>query len=70
MGSSLLGLTGESVLTDSARREARAGETRVGNGEPRRVIFSEGDHYCGLGRVCPIGEQSREQGSHLLHLKG
>lgn len=39
MGSLLSGLTGESVLIDSARREARAGETRVGNGESRRVIF-------------------------------
>lgn len=70
MGSLVLGLSGETVLTDSARHEARAEETRSGDGEPRRVLLLEVDHYCGLGRVCPTGEQNRGQGRPSFILEG
>lgn len=63
MGSLALGLTEESVITDSARREARAEEARGGDGEPKRVIFLEVGHCCGPGR----GEKNRGQGGHLVH---
>lgn len=47
-GSYALGLPGERLLTGSVRHEARAGETRGGNGEPRRVDHLEVDHCCGF----------------------
>lgn len=57
VGSLALELTREGVLTDSARHE------------PKRVIFPEVDHCCGLGRVCLTGEQNRGQGGPSFHLQ-
>lgn len=55
----LLGLTGGNVLTDSARHEARAKETKGGDGEAKKSYLSRVDRRCSPGGVCPTGQQER-----------
>lgn len=68
-GSCALRLPGEHLLTGSVRHEARAGETKGGNGEPRRVDHLEVDHCCSLEEY--VQQESRIEGraDHLLYLK-
>ena len=69
VGSLVLGLTGENVLTDSARHEARAEEAKRGDGEAKKSYLSKADHRCGPGGVCSTGQQKTGRVDHLLHLK-
>lgn len=56
MGNLAFRLTGESVITDSARREAGAEAARGGDGEPKGVIFPE----VAIAEV--LGEESGMEG--------
>ena len=61
----MLGHTGESVFKGSAGHGTELDKPEVDMGSQAQFSLErkvEVDHYCGLGRVYPTGEQNRGQG--------